>query len=254
MAPTQLGGKIGAKRVGWAIILILLALLIAILTSPMRIAIAWGGLDGKEGGGPLTMRGVAGSIWNGKLYSAQLGPIALGDVKAQLQPWPLLTGQSRLSLTFGGADGDQRATGRATLIRSADGFGITDMSGRVPVGGWLSPLPAPVAEFEGFSARFVGGRCAEAGGLVKMQMASPLPGLNLTNGLTAAPRCSGERVLIPFKGESGMEQLNIYVAADGSYRATLRLEGLPDIAAPVLTARGFSSDGAAWVLSVEGRF
>lgn len=252
MASKSSATKPWAKRARWAIIVIALAVLIAIITFPMRLAVAWAGLDK----GPLTMRGVAGSIWDGTLYSAQLGPIALGDVKAQVQPWPLLTGQSRLSLTFGGAEAGagQGATGRAVLVRSANGFGITDMSGRVPVGGWLAPLPAPVAEFEGFSARFVGGRCAEATGLVKMQMPSPLPGLNLTNGLSAAPRCSGERLLIPFKGESGMEQLNLYVAADGTYRATLRLEGLPAIAAPVLTARGFVSDGAAWVLSVDGQF
>ena len=226
-------------------------MVIAILTFPMRVAVAWAGLDQ----GPMTMRGVAGSIWDGTLYSAKLGPIELGDVKASLQPWPLLSGQSRLSLTFGGgAQGDQGAKGRAVLIRSANGFGITDMSGRVPVGGWLAPLPAPVADFEGFGVRFLNGRCAEASGLVKLQMPSPLPGLNLSNGLTAAPRCSGDRVLIPFKGQSGMEQLNLYVAADGTYRATLRLEGLPAIAAPVLAARGFTADGTAWVLSVDGRF
>lgn len=237
-------------RARWAVILILLALLIAIITLPMRLAVAWADLDK----GPLTMRGVAGSIWDGTLYSAKLGPIALGDVKASVAPWPLLTGQSRIAMTFGGEKGEQGATGRAVLVRSANGIGVADMSGRVPVGGWLAPLPAPVAEFEGFGARFANGQCVEAGGLVKLQLPALLPGLSLSNGLSAAPRCSGDRLLLPFKGQSGMEQLNLYIAADGAYRATLRLEGLPDIAVPVLAARGFAQDGAAWVLSMDGQF
>lgn len=242
--------KSKARPVRWTAILILLALLIAIITFPMRLAVAWAGLDK----GPLTMRGVAGSIWDGTLYSAKLGPIALGDVKASVAPWPLLTGQSRIAMTFGGEKGAQGATGRATFVRSGNGFGITDMSGRVPVGGWLAPLPAPVAEFEGFAARFTNGQCVEAGGLVKLQLPALLPGFTLSNGLSAAPRCSGDRLLLPFKGQSGMEQLNLYIAADGEYRATLRLEGLPDIAVPILAARGFTQDGAAWVLSMDGRF
>ena len=238
------------KRARWVVIILMLVLLIGIITFPMRLAVAWAGLDK----GPLTMRGVAGSIWDGTLYSANLGPIALGDVKAQLHPWPLLSGQSRIALTFGEGNKGGGATGRATLIRSGNGFGIADMSARVPVGGWLAPLPAPVAEFEGFGARFLHGRCAAAIGLVKLQLPSLIPGLTLSNGLSAAPRCSGDRLLLPFKGQSGLEQLNLYVAADGRYRATLRLEGLPELAAPVLSARGFTADGAAWVLSMDGRF
>lgn len=237
------------SRARWVVIILMLVLLIGIITFPMRLAVAWAGLDK----GPLTMRGAAGSVWDGTLYSAALGPVQLGDVEAALQPWALLGGQMKLALTLPGGSG-QAAKGRATLIRSGGGFGIMEMTGQVPVGQWLAPLPAPVAEFEGFSARFVNGRCAEAKGLVRLQMPALLPGLSLSNGLTAAPRCSGARVLLPFKGQSGMEQVNLYVAADGSYRAALRLEGLPEIAAPVLSARGFRQDGAAWELAVEGRF
>ena len=249
MAQAKLG-----KRARWVFIILALALLIGIITFPMRLAVAWAGLDK----GPLTMRGAAGSVWDGTLYSAALGPVQLGDVKAALQPWALLSGQTKLALTLPGGNGhtanSQSAKGRAVLVRSGNSFGIMDMTGQVAVGQWLAPLPAPVADFEEFSAQFANGRCVEAKGLVKLQMPALLPGLTLSNGLSAAPRCSGERVLLPFKGQSGMEQVNLYVAADGSYRAALRLEGLPEIAAPVLSARGFRQDGAAWELAVEGRF
>lgn len=251
---TQAGTRVAtttkfAKRARWIVIIAVLAILIGIITFPMRMAIAWAGLDN----GPLTMRGAAGSVWDGTLYSAALGPVQLGDVDAELQPWALLSGQTKLALTLPGGSA-QSATGRATMVRSGAGFGIIDMTGAVPVGQWLAPLPAPIANFEQFSVRFANGQCAEAGGLVKLQMPALMPGLSLSNGLTAAPRCSGDRVLLPFKGQSGMEQVNLYVAADGAYRATLRLEGLPEIAAPVVQARGFRQDGAAWELAVEGRF
>ncbi len=236
-------------RARWVLIILVLILLIGIITFPMRLAVAWAGLDK----GPLTMRGASGRIWNGTLYSAAIGPVQLGDVAAALKPGALLAGQAKLALTFPGGTG-QSAKGSAVLIRSGDSFGIEGMTGQVPLGQWLAPLPAPVADFEDFSVRFAKGQCAQATGLVKLQMPALLPGLNLSNGLAAAPRCSGERVLLPFKGQSGMEQVNLYVAADGAYRATLRLEGLPDIAAPVLQSRGFEQDGAAWELAVEGRF
>ncbi len=236
-------------RIGIGLLIIALLLLIAIITFPMRLAVQWAGLDN----GPLTMRGAAGSVWDGTLYSAALGPVQLGDVKAAVQPWPLLAGQTRMALTLPGGTG-QAASGRATLVSSGGSFGIEDMTGKVPVGQWLAPLPAPVAEFEGFSARFLNGRCAEVKGLVRLQMPAILPGVNLANGLTAAPRCSGDRLLLPFKGQSGMEQLSLYIAADGSYRAALRLEGLPELAIPIVQARGFVADGGAWELAVDGRF
>src|SRR3954462_343394 len=66
---------------------------------PLRVAIGWYGAEG------LAAREATGSIWLGMLKEAQLGPVALGDVRARLNILPLLLGRARLSLSQGGPDG-----------------------------------------------------------------------------------------------------------------------------------------------------
>lgn len=82
----------------WAIAALLLALILAVATFPMRLAL---GLSGATDAG-ITAREVRGSVWSGELVDARLGVLPLGTVRASLSPLALLG--ARTELAFSRAD------------------------------------------------------------------------------------------------------------------------------------------------------
>src|SRR3546814_13362629 len=76
-----------ARRL-WLGAALLLALMLIVLTFPMRLALAWA--DADDAG--IAAREVRGSIWSGELVEARLGALPLGPVKASLSPLALLGG------------------------------------------------------------------------------------------------------------------------------------------------------------------
>ncbi len=203
-------------------------------------------------GGPgLSARKVEGIIWDGSVRDLRVGRVGVGDVNARLHFWPLLIGRAQISLSRGDAPLAPGVTG--SVIRRIGGFEVKDFKATLPVQALLAPLPAENIELQDFSARFIAGRCAEAGGNVRLTMSNTIPGLDLSNGLLATPRCEGGQLLVPLMSQSAMERVTIRFSGDGSYNATVFLEGDRPEQAALLMLAGFRAVAGGYRMVRKGR-
>lgn len=203
-------------------------------------------------GGPgLSARKVEGIIWDGSIRDLRVGRVGVGDVNARLHFWPLLIGRAQVSLSRGDASFAPGING--SVIRRIGGFEVKDFKATLPVQALLAPLPAENIELQDFSVRFIAGRCAEAGGNVRLTMSNTIPGLDLSNGLLAKPRCEGGKLLVPLMSQSAMERVTIRFSGDGSYNATVFLEGDRPEQAALLTIAGFRTVAGGYRMVRKGR-
>lgn len=221
----------------------LLLLIAALIFMPLRTII---------GGDGISARKVDGIIWDGSIRDLRLGLLPMGDVNARLHFWPLLIGRAKVSLSRGDAPFAPGIKGSVT--RRIGGFEVSNLKATLPVEALFAPLPVENIEFQDFSTRFIAGRCAEASGNVRLAMANTVPGLDLSNGLLAAPRCEGGQVLIPLMSQSAMERVTIRISGDGSYNATVFLEGDRTEQAALLTLAGFRAVAGGYRMVRKGRF
>jgi general secretion pathway protein N len=231
---------------GRSLFVTLFFLIALIALVPMRLAI--GGLGFDQRG--LTARAASGSIWLGALQEAQVGPVALGDVRARLNFLPLLIGRARLSL----AGTDEAAPFEGAAIVSRHGFGFEDVTGRFRLAGLAAPVAISALDLNDLSAGFESGRCTRAEGRVRAAVSGVLGGVPVTSNLAGNARCANDALLLPLVGQSGMEQLNIRLFQDGRYRVDLVLRGLDAAAGSRLAAAGFRPSARGHVLQVNGSF
>jgi general secretion pathway protein N len=218
--------------------------LVALL--PMRLALDWLGFAQRG----LGARAATGSVWLGALQEAQVGPVALGDVKARLNVLPLLLGRARVSLQRPGNDAPFE--GGVTLTRH--GFAVDDVSGRLRTGALFGPLPIAAVDLDDVSAAFAGGRCTRAEGRVRADVSGVVAGLGLAPGLGGNLRCAEDALLLPLVSQTGMERLDIRFFADGRYRADLLVRSADPAIQGRLAAAGFRASANGHALRIEGRF
>lgn len=199
----------------------------------------------------LSARKVEGIIWDGSIRDLRAGRVGVGDVNARLHFWPLLIGRAQISLSRGDAPFAPGINGSVT--RRIGGIEVKDFKATLPVQALLAPLPAENIELRDFSARFIAGRCAEAGGNVRLTMANTIPGLDLSNGLLAKPRCERGQLLVPLMSQSAMERVTIRFSGDGSYNATVFLEGDRPEQAALLMLAGFRAVAGGYRMVRKGR-
>lgn len=212
---------------------------------PLRLAISWFGAEG------LAAREAEGSIWLGVLKEAQLGPVALGDVRARLNVLPLLLGRARLSLhrdETGGGPFD----GAVTVTRH--GFGFGDMTGRLPTSSLFAPVPITALDLDGASAHFADGQCDSASGRVQATIVGQLAGVPLPGTLAGELRCAEGALLVPLASQSGLGQLDLSLRADGSYRLYVLVRQVDPSLAPRLGAAGFLPQGDGFSRRIDGHF
>ena len=214
--------------------------------TPLGLAIRWFGLDTRG----LAAREAEGSIWLGALREAQLGPAPIGDVSARLNSLPLLLGRARVSLAR--MDETQRFAGAVTVSRHA--FGFDDATGQLRLGALLAPLPITAVDLQDVSIGFAGGLCSRAEGRVRALASGEVGGMSLSSGLAGNASCAGDAALLPLVGQSGMEQLNIRLFADGRYRVELAVRPTDAAAQGRLAAAGFRPAGGGYVLARDGVF
>lgn len=224
---------------GSAILLIIAALIF----TPLRTII---------GGDGLSARRVDGIIWDGSIRDLRVGEVSIGDVNARLHFWPLWIGRAQISFFRGDAAFALGISGSVT--RRLGGVSIDNVKATLPVASLFAPLPAQNLEFQDFSARFTAGRCVEAGGNVRLTIANSLPGLDLANGLLATPRCDRGQLLIPLLSQSAMERIDIRLAGDRGYTATIFLEGDRTEQAAALSLAGFRPVAGGYRMVRKGRF
>ena len=214
--------------------------------TPLGLAIRWFGLDTRG----LAAREAEGSIWLGALREAQLGPAPIGDVSARLNSLPLFLGRARVSLAR--MDQTQRFEGAATVSRHA--FGFDNATGQLRLGALLAPLPITAVDLQDVSIGFAGGLCSRAEGRVRAVASGDVGGMSLSSGLAGNASCAGDAALLPLVGQSGLEQLNIRLYADGRYRAELMIRSQDAALGQRLATAGFAAGNGGFVRVVEGRF
>jgi general secretion pathway protein N len=230
---------------GWLAVGAVLLLLLAV-TMPLRLAASLAGLDSMG----VAARSMDGSIWSGSADSLQAGSFRLGTVRAGLSPWSLLVGQARFSISRRAGMADDL---EGALSTGLAGRGIEHVTGMIPAGNALAPLPLVALEFYDVTIRFSGGRCQEAGGRLRAVVPAVLPGIDLANGLSGEARCDGAVALIPLVGQSGLERIDLRVGADGSFHGTMTVPGnLPGLGEG-LTRAGFRAVGGNLILRASGR-
>lgn len=231
------------RRARIALIVIFLGALV--LTLPMRLALGAFGLD-KAG---MAARDMSGSVWMGRIEALKVANVDVGTVAAGLSPVQLPIGRARMNLG--------RRMGRPDDLKgaislSASSFGIDDATASLPLGGLLAPMPLRAVDLSDVSVRFDHGRCSRAQGRVRMHVGAAIPGMALAQGLSGDALCSGDDLMLPLASQSGMEQINIRVTADGRYHARFIVQKPAPDAAAVLSGSGFAPSGEALVLAIDG--
>lgn len=220
----------------------LLMLVALIIFMPLRTIIAGEGISARK---------VEGIIWDGSIRDLRVGRVTLGDVNARVHFWPLLLARAEISLARGDAPFAPGIQGSVT--KRLGGYSIDGLKATLPVAELFAPLPAENIELQDFSARFTAGRCADAGGNVRLTLTNSVPGLDLTNGLLAKPRCDRGQLLIPLLSQSAMEHVDIRISGDGAYSATIFLEGDRTEQAAPLALAGFRPVAGGYRMVRKGR-
>jgi general secretion pathway protein N len=203
-------------------------------------------------GEAVTARKVEGIIWDGSIRDLQVGGLAIGDVNARLHFLPLLLGRAKMSFSRGDAPFAPGVSGAIT--RRPGGYSVDGLTASLSVATLFAPLPAETLQFTDFSARFIAGRCAEAAGSVRLTAPAGVAGLDLPNGLLGKPRCDKGDLLIPLLSQSAMEHVDIRMSTDGSYSATVFVEGDRIEQAAMLALSGFRPVSGGYRLVRKGRF
>jgi general secretion pathway protein N len=214
---------------------------------PLRLALGWGGLDGQG----FTAREVTGSLWSGRLVEARFGEIALGDLDAGLSPLALLIGRARIALASESDDPAQRLSGTVEIARNR--AAVIDATGPLAPGNAFAPLPVTALNLDGVTVRFVDGTCDAAEGRVRATLAGAFLGQPLPGALSGNARCDAGALLLPLSSGAG-EGVNLRLWPDGRYRAELTLVPSDPAVAARLDGAGFTANGAARTLAVDGRF
>jgi general secretion pathway protein N len=226
---------------------VLAAVALALATFPMRLALALGG----SAAAGLSARDVSGSIWSGQLADARWRGAALGTINAGLSPGALLGGDLRID--FARDDALNGRLGGAMLLNG--GGGVEDVTGALSLGTSLAGIPLDRLQLDGVGARFGrSGRCTEAAGTMQLRLALPVPGLDLTNGLSGPLRCKDGRAEAMLASQSGMERLQLGFDGKGAWRAQLSVAaGRDPLLANLLRSAGFQAVGDMMVLVQQGR-
>lgn len=234
------------KRAGLIVLALVLALLVLL---PLRIVFETSGL-GSRG---VSARSVEGSVWAGTIRDLRLGRLSLGDMDASLSPAALLRGETVLAMTRA-TDTSGQPPLAFDLVRSGDSTAMRNASGDIATADLFAPLPLRSVTLDGANIAFVGRRCSAASGAVRVNIEQSLFGISLQRGLSGTLRCDGDDLLIPLKGQSGLEQMDIRITGAGRYTADFKLGGLAGGAGAALSVLGFRPQGDAMAIRINGRF
>ena len=229
------------------LLIILAVIAVAIFFLPLRLAVGMAGLEGSR----FSARAISGSVWNGRIEGAQLGPFPLGDLDANLRFLPLLSSRVLMDLKRPAAGSDAGLV--ATVGKNGNSLQIQDLTTIMTVGSQLAPLPASAIDLQSVSITFAGGRCQSASGQVRMSLDANIPGLDLKQGLLGKAECQDGVLVLPLQSGSGMEQLTLKLEGNGFYTARLFLSGSDRAWTLLLPTLGFRTVPSGYAIKVAGQ-
>ena len=218
------------RGVGLTLTFAVVLLVTMIACWPMRAALGAAGVE-RLG---LSARDVEGTLWAGRLSEARLGELPLGDLDARLAFWPMLAGETRLSLDA--EDGPFQAV----LIRARDQAGVRGLDLQAPLSALgLGGQASGAATLIQADVLFVENQCAEASGRVRIDgLAGP--------GWTAPPlegtlACDDGQLLARMNGADAQVELmaDMRVRPSGAWTLTLLAQPRDPLLAPLMEAQGF---------------
>lgn len=229
-------------------LLILLAVIaVALFFLPLRLAVSMAGLEGSR----FSAKAISGSVWNGRIEGAQVGPLPLGDLDAGVRFLPLLTGKLLMDLERPATAGDDGLV--ATVGKSGNSLLVQNATTVLGVGRQLAPLPASAIDLRDVNITFAGGRCQSASGQVRMSLDANIPGLDLKQGLLGNAICQDGVLVLPLQSGSGMEQLTLKLEGNGYYTARLFLSGSDRAWTLLLPTLGFRNVPDGYAIKVAGQ-
>jgi len=207
---------------------------------PMRVAIAALGIQDRG----FAARTAEGEMWYGSFRDARLGDVALGDLRAAVDPLALLVG--RANVAMGGS------AGSGWITVASGSLGVGRMTVRLPTGKQFAPLPLEAIALEDATIRFERGRCVKAEGRVRATFSGDIAGLSLAQGLSGTPRCEAGQLVLPMISQSAMERVTLRIAASGAFSGEFVVKpGDPAIAARLASA-GFVPAQGGHVMRLAG--
>jgi general secretion pathway protein N len=175
---------------------------------PLSLAIPLFGLDTV-----VAARRAEGSMWNGRLYDAQIGGVPFGQAGVKLRLLPLFVGHVRVDLS--------NATGSGGVTRWPGGQGIDDVNANLAIGAVAGQIPFDRAIFEDVTIHFAGTHCARADGRLRLIMRYPLAEQQPAPVLSGTLKCDGDAVAVRLADAGGAVLLNLRLSSDGSYSGRL---------------------------------
>lgn len=238
------------KQVPRALIYIMIILgliILALIFMPLKLAVNMAGIENSK----FSAREISGSIWSGRIEQAQLGPLALGDLDAGVQFFPLLTGKVKMDLERPANPGDTGLV--ATIGKQGSALLVENATTNLSVGQTLAPLPASNIALDNVSVAFAGGRCQSASGRVRLSLDANIPGLDLKQGLLGNAVCEDGVLVLPLVSGSGMEELTMKLEGNGFYTARLFLNGNERAWTMLLPTLGFQKVPSGYAIKVAGQ-
>ena len=216
------------------------AVVIALMSLPLSIVLPVA-LPVESG---IAARSAEGSVWRGVLREVNIAGLPVGDTGVALRVLPLLVGEARLG--FGAP------ALRGTLVASSRSVGLLDATGTVDLAGRLRPLPLTRFNLDAVTTEFRDDRCTTARGRVRAEIAGDVGGLMLPGGMSGTVRCDGAYLVLPLVGQSGMERIDLRVAASGKWRADLSIRTTDPTISGRLLSSGFASGPGGYTIRVSG--
>jgi len=198
--------------------------------------------------GALTYDAAEGTIWNGTLRGAVIGPYRVTSARWSLSPLDLVQGKAIAPVSFAGdiegdvillgnLQGDRRIGAAALRIHGA------------PVGMAMAPGET---RFHGLDILFEGGACARAQGRVESDVLVRAGEAIDWSGppLSGAASCDGRNARITLQGANAAgERVNAHITlmSDGAAAWRVAVHGPQPSTQAALTAAGFTpgaADGA----------
>ncbi|AAK22170.1 type II secretion system protein N [Caulobacter vibrioides] len=227
------------------VILVIATLVMTVVFAPMRLL-----TKDLAGSSAVGAAGVSGVVWAGRLKDVTLAGAPIGSWKGGLDPLSLLTGHVRMGLRHDKTGSDQRAV--LWLAGRDRGVERLNLRTGLDLAALGLPLSGDVA-FRDATAVFRKGRCARAGGEIRLRLIGdgPLRG-SVLSGVSA---CRSDSWLATLSGKAGAADLTLVGRVEGDGRYQLEMSAAttdPDLI-QALVAGGFTRDATGARRTVAGR-
>ena len=222
-------------------------IILALALMPLKLAVGLAGLEDSR----FSARDITGTIWNGRIEQARMGPFALGDLNASVRFFPLLTGRVTMDLDRPASAENSGLT--AAISKQGSDMLVENATTMLSVGQALAPLPVTNISLDDFSTRFSAGRCQSASGRVRLSLDANIPGLDLKQGLLGNAICDDGVLVLPLTSGSGMEELTLKIEGNGFYTARLFLNGNERAWTLLLPTLGFQQLPGGYAITVAGQ-